>query len=546
MSETCIKTSLWYTNGPAYTPPAMRFIVAFLFAHFAGTVFAADPTARIDSLVARAWQQKSIAPAKRCSDPTFVRRVYLDLVGRVPTTDESRAFLADQREQRRQHLVELLLDSEDHAQHFADVFDAILMGRAAEHVYDKRVHHGWRGYLETMFRENRPWDEVAREILIARPEEKESDGAVWFLYERKDKHQAIAEAVAPAFFGIRIECAQCHDHMLVDEIKQSHYWGLVAFFNRGKNQDTPNGPRIAESAIGGFSEFANLEGSSTPNLLTFLDAPTVQEDRPEKDEKQEDNDTLYVSADVAGDPREPIFSRRKKFVTQVLDGHPLLARAMVNRVWAILLGRGLVHPHDEIDSMHPPSHPELFEWLADDFAASGFDVRRLTRSIVLSEAYQLESRRPNESISPETFAWYLERPLTAEQMARSIQLVMRGSFQNDASVVRVLRQQVLDVLPDAIEIPIKDALFFSNNQAFDRFVRESTGEGQLLRRLADENVSHGDRAKQLIEVALNRQADDEEVEAIRGYLRDREDRLDVALADVAWSILTGAEFRFNH
>ncbi|MEO1525532.1 MAG: DUF1549 domain-containing protein [Planctomycetota bacterium] len=523
----------------------MRCLLALPLVFFAAVVSAADPSLRINALVKRSWEEQKISPAGPCSDQTFARRVYLDLAGRVPTEAETKQFLEDGRPDRRRHLVDLLLGSEDHTQHFADLFDALLMGRAAESVYDQRTTHGWRKYLEAVFRDNRPWDEVAREVLIARPENKEDDGAVWFLYERKNQYQAIAEAVAPAFFGIRIECAQCHDHMMVDEIKQAHYWGLVAFFNRGTNKETPNGPRVAESAIGGFSEFANLEGSSTPNLLTFLDATTVPEDRPDKDEKQTETDELYVASDVAGDPREPVFSRRKRFVTQILDGHPLIAKAMVNRVWAILMGRGLVHPHDEIDSMHPPSHPELFEWLSEDFAASNFDVRRLTRSIVLSDAYQLDSVRPNETLPPESFAWYLERPLTAEQLARSVQVVMRGHFQNDAHVVRILRQQVLDVLPDAIEIPIKDALFFSNNNAFDRFVRESRGDGQLLQQLLTYE-SHERRARRLIETAFNRPADDEEVRTIQAYLESRNERLDAALADVAWSLLTSAEFRFNH
>ncbi|WP_235908964.1 DUF1549 domain-containing protein [Roseiconus nitratireducens] len=506
---------------------------------------AGDPTTQINSQLSAAWQERKVQPAERCDDRTFVRRVYLDLAGRIPTREESRTFLADPRDDRRQTLVERLLGSEDHAQHFADLFDVILMGRADEGTYQRRARHGWRAFLETAFRENRPWDEVARQILIARPSDKEHDGAVWFLYEREDNYQAIAEAVAPAFFGIRIECAQCHDHMMADEIEQAHYWGLVAFFNRGKNEDTPNGPRVAESAVGGFSEFANLEGSSTPNFLTFLDAGTVAEERPAKEVKRSDEDRLYVSAEVPGDPREPIFSRRQKFVTQVLDGHPLLARAMVNRVWAILMARGIVHPHDEIDSMHPPSHPDLLDWLSDDFAASGFDVRRLVRSIVLSDAYQLSARRPTQATPPDSFAWYLERPLTAEQLARSIQLVLRGSFQNDASVVEDLRQQILEVLPDTVEVPIGDALFFSNHANLDAFIRASDGDDQLIAGvLACETAD--ERAERLIETAFGRSPTESETSAITAYLDQRSERPEEAVAQIVWSLITSAEFRFNH
>ncbi|MCC9603102.1 DUF1549 and DUF1553 domain-containing protein [Stieleria sp. JC731] len=506
---------------------------------------AADPTKQINAEISSKWETSKVSPAEPCSDQTFVRRIYLDLAGRVPTAEEAKAFLAIEDSNRRQQLVDRLLQSEDYAQHFADLFDAILMGRKDEHVYDQRVRHGWRSYLETVFRENRPWDEVTREILLARPEDPNKDGSVWFLYERKDNYQAIAEAVAPAFFGMRIECAQCHDHMMATEIEQAHYWGLVAFFNRGKNSQTDNGPRISESAIGGFSDFANLEGSSSPNLLTFFDSRTISEARPEAGSKQEDSDTLYVSADVNGDPREPLFSRRAKFVNQVLDGHPMVPRAMVNRIWAILMGRGIVHPHDEIDSMHDPSHPRLLDWLADDFATHQFDIRRLVRSIVLSDAYQLSSIKSSESVSPDVFAWYIERPLTAEQLARSIQLVMRGGFDNNADVVKALRQQILDVLPDAIEITVADALYFSNNEKLNAFIEQSTSPNHLVWQAA-QLAQPNQQAELLIKTIYGRPAEASEIDAIVDYLNQRSDRRQLGISQVAWSLLTSAEFRFNH
>ena len=523
----------------------MRLTLFAILFVLSGHCFAADPTQEINRHIASSWKSSGIKPASRCSDREFARRVYLDLAGRIPTPSEAQTFLTDDRQLKRKHLVQQLLESEDHVQHFADVFDTILMGRAEEDTYGKRTEHGWRSYLEAVFRENRRWDEVAKEVLLARPANKDKIGSVWFLYERENDHQAIAEAVAPAFFGIRIECAQCHDHMIADEIEQAHYWGLVAFFNRGKNQKTSNGPRVAESAIGGFSEFANLEGTSTPNLLTFFDSRTVYEKRPGQNEKQEDATSLYVSADVSGDPREPIFSRRQKFVTQVLSGHPLLARAMVNRIWAVLMGRGIVHPHDELDSAHPPSHPKLLDWLAEDFASKGFDVRRLVKSVVLCDAYQLRSIPPSPATPPEAFAWYLERPLTAEQLARSIQLALRGAFQNDALLVKTFRQQILDVLPNEIEIPVADALFFSNNTRLDEYIRRSSGKGQLIKRLERCNDAEA-RAALLTETFFCRPPGVDEVNAIRRYISDRESDVDSALSQVVWSMIGSAEFRFNH
>ena len=503
-----------------------------------------DAVAHIDRFIRQQWSELGIEPAERCSDREFVRRASLDLAGRIPTLEEMESFLADARLEKRQRLVESLLASEDYVQHFADLFDALLMGRAAEGKYQQRAAHGWRAYLETVFRENRRWDQVAAEILLARPDDPDKRGAVWFLYERNNQHQAIAEAVAPAFFGVRIECAQCHDHMVVDEIKQAHYWGLVAFFNRSSNTNTELGPQVAESAVGGFSEFANLSGASSPNLLTFLGAETIDEPRPAADDKPNDSDDLYVSSGVAGESRIPKFSRRQQFVEQVLRQHPLLARALVNRLWAIVFGRGIVHPYDEMDSMHDASHPQLLEWLAADLA-SHYDIRRTLRGMVLSEAYQLQSLRPSGVEDPATFAWYLERPLTGEQMARSIQVAARGSFRNDAELVRVCRQQLTDVLPDETVVGVDDSLFFSNASELDEYLAGSTAQDHLIGRLRGLS-SRRQQCQQLFLATLGREATEDETAAVIGFLERRPDEIELALRHVLWSLITSAEFQFNH
>ncbi len=333
--------------------------------------------------------------------------------------------------------------------------------------------------------------------------------------------------------------------MVADEIKQAHYWGLVAFFNRGKNESTKNGPAVAESAIGGFAEFANLSGESSPNVLTFFGAGEIDEPRPGKDQQQQDTDELYGPATVAGDPRVPKFSRRQKFVEQIVNDHPLVARALVNRVWAMLMGRGIVHPFDELDSVHDPSHPELLDWLSDDLAAHGFNIRRLARSVVLSDAYQLDSRRPSGVDDPATFTWYLERPLTAEQMARSMQLVVRGEFDNEDALVRAFRQQFLDVLPDQNRVTINDALFLSNGSEFDQFINSSNDDDHLVPRLLQLS-SAKQQAELLMATTFGARRTRGEVGAIARYLDQRSGSRQNALRQVVWTLLTSAEFRFNH
>lgn len=506
---------------------------------------AISSVAEINRFVSQSWADNGVQPADRCDDRQFVRRVYLDLAGRVPTREEADAFVAAADPNKRVALVDRLLASEDYVQHFSDLFDTLLMGRTNEGKYNQRTSSGWRKYLEDVFRENRPWNDVAAEVLLARPDDKEKRGAVWFLYERNDQHQAIAESVAPAFFGIRIECAQCHDHMVANEIEQAHYWGLVAFFNRGKNAKTKQGLLVAESAIGGFSDFANLEGDSTPNLLTFFGASTVEEPRPEADAKQQDSDELYVDAKVEEAARIPKFSRRQRFVEEVLRDHPLLARSMVNRLWAIVLGRGIVHPFDEMDSVHPPSHPELLDWLAAEFHRSGYDIRSLVRSMALSDAYQLDSLKPDGVSDPATFAWYLERPLTGEQLARSIQLIARGKFSNDAELIKQFRQQISDVLPDETVVGVDDTLFLTNGSGLDKFLRESSGQAGLLDELSD-CESHPARAARLFHDVFLREPSKDETAAVVAYLEKRNDTIPAALQQVLWSMINSAEFQFNH
>lgn len=498
----------------------------------------------INKFIEQKWKLAEVQPAPTASDEVFVRRVFLDLVGRIPRVEERQTFLDDKRPDKREHLIDVLLASEDYVQHMADNFDTLLMGRGKSQDYKQRQQHKWRSWLERVFRENRPWDEVVADMLLARPQSQQDEGAVWYLYERKDKHQEIAEAVAPAVFGIRIECAQCHDHMVAFEIEQAHYWGLVAFFNRSKNIQTKNGPRVSESAIGGFSEFANLEGNSTPNFLTFFKADQVEEQRPEKDAKEENSDELYQPASIEGDPRVPKFSRREKFVNEIVADHPLVAKAFVNRVWALMMGRGIVHPFDEMDSTHPPSHPELLDWLAEDFQNSGMDIRRLVKQLVQSRPYQLEARKPHGVDDPALFAWYLERPLTAEQLARSMQLALHGAFRNDHPVLTRLRDAFPQIIPETVGSTVSDALFLSNHADFQKFITTSTSVGHLVANLRE----LPDRKSQIDLLYLTiygRNPEPDETSRMIHFLGETSDNAK-RWQSVIWAMITSAEFMINH
>lgn len=178
---------------------------------------------------------------------------------------------------------------------------------------------------------------------------------------------------------------------------------------------------MAESATGGFVNFTNLKKESQPALMVLLDERVVAEERPAEGEKQADGDDLYADGGVKQVPR---VSRRQAFAEAVVTSNPLLARSFVNRMWFVLLGRGLVHPVDEMNGRNPASHPELLDWLSRDFESHGYDVRRLMRGLVLSRPYGLGLVSGGE-VPASAFAAAIERPLTGEQLAI---VACRGGF----------------------------------------------------------------------------------------------------------------------
>jgi len=398
-------------------------------------------TEALDQLMTESWERSGVVPASGVGDPAWCRRVTLDLAGRIPTAAELDTLMRLPEASRRGQWVERLLASDEYPVRMRELWDVFLMGRVKPEAHeDRRRQNGWWGFLEGAFRSNRPWDRTVHDMLTARPGNPAHQGAPWFLYERRNDHQAIAEAVAPVVYGTKLYCAQCHDHPLALEIKQGHYWGLVAAFNRGKNVEGQ--PQVAESAIGGFINFTNLKKESQPAVITLLNGRAIDEARPGADAKELDADDRYL--DASAKVRAPKFSRREALAEAVTHDNPMLARVFVNRMWAALLGRGLVHPIDEMTTRNVPSHPELLEWLARDFEAHQYDVRRLVRGIVLSRVYAL-GVAIDRSPAPETFAQALERPLTAEQITRSWR-VAAGLDPNDDR----LRRAVTVALPDVL------------------------------------------------------------------------------------------------
>jgi hypothetical protein len=528
------------------------------------------PAAAVDRFLELAWKLDGITPAKVADDHTFVRRAYLDLIGRIPNSSEASQFVSDHRRDKRLQLVDSLLASDGYPRHMREVFDTVLMARPQPKFEDRRAAAKWWDYLENAFRENRRWDEVVRELIVARPQGTNDRGAVWFLYERENNPQVIAEALAPVVFGVQIKCAQCHDHMIAREIKQAHYWGMVAAFNRSKNVDTPRGPALTESAIGGFVSFANLKKESQRAELTYFNGRKVDERWPNDGEKEIDSPELYVmpptlaadepKGDAAKRKRErpakvdaaavPKFSRRAALADAVTRDNPLLARAMVNRIWAMLFGRGIVHPVDLMDSKHPPSHPELLDWLARDFERSGYDVKRLVRTLCNTRAYQLEANPASAKKNqlPESFARVLDKPLSAEQLFGSL-LIATGNEPNDGTIAghteKELRRAFVKQFPDLFapeyNASLQQAMFFSNSPLLDGLL--TPRDGNLPARLL--NLTSPDaRVRAAFNAIYGREPARDELRECVNYLGKRAP--EAGVKQLLWAMLTSAEFQVNH
>ena len=280
----------------------------------------------------------------------------------------------------------------------------------------------------------------------------------------------------------------------------------------------------------------------------------VDEKRPTDGLNDKDSDAKYLlppkTRGKAKSYAVPKFSRRQSISDAVTQDNPLLARAFVNRMWAMLLGRGFVNPVDQMDSKHPPTHPELLTWLSQDFEASGYDIRHLIREIVLSKTYQLDSRW-NDSTPPlpDLFARGLEKPLPAEVLYRSLVVatgdgtVSEKTFNSNDT----LRQSLIDVFPGMFDVEynatLQQAMFLTNSPIFDTLVKPT---GQNLTARMMKLSTSAERAKLAFTEIYGREPADAELAGATAYLDTRDDRPEAGVRQLTWALLTSTEFLLNH
>jgi hypothetical protein len=503
----------------------------------------------VDQLVDAQLKAENVTAAPLADDATVIRRLTLDLVGRIPTVAETSAYLASTDPNKRVQLVDRLMASPAFVRHQATELDVMLMYGTRGSVRD---------YLVKAVGENRPWDQIYREVLLPNETDPKQKGASEFIRQRvKDVDQLVTD-VGTTFFGVNISCAKCHDHPRVSDWKQDHFYGMKAFFNRTFD----NGGFLAEREFG-LVKFKTTGGEERRAKLMFLTGKVVDDPgmkEPSKDEEKKEKEWFDSSKKNKTPPPPPAFSARAKLVELSLQPgqRDYFARSIVNRLWYRFFGLGLIMPLDQMHSENPPTHPELLQWLARDVEEHHYDLRRLIRGLVLSRAYARSSRWISGDAPPaDLFAVASVRPLTPTQLATSLRLATANpasftdlnaddlekrfeAVENSARGFANLIQQP----GENFQIGVSEALLFSNNEQVNKELLADTGD-----RLVGQLKEIKDR-KELIDLAVRsvlvRPPSAEELKLFETYLAQREDRGVEACRQLVWALLTSSEFRFNY
>jgi hypothetical protein len=522
----------------------------------AGELLPADrPIAlAVDHYLELVLKAERVTPAPDADQATLVRRLTLDLAGRIPTAAESRAYVESTDPAKRAQLVDRLIASPGFALHQVAELDAMLMAGNRGTLRD---------YLVRAVGENRSWDRLFRELLLPERTDQEKSAASQYLRTRVMDLDRLTAEVSSTFFGVNISCAQCHDHPLVKDWKQDHFYGMKAFLNRTYATGRGNNAVLAERGQGSL-RYKTTEGVERQAKLMFLTGRTVEEPAASrelsKEERKAEKERLQRAQKEKAPAPPPKFSARAKLVEIALEpgDRDFFARAIVNRLWHRLFGRGLVMPLDQMHSANPPSHPELLEWLARDTIEHGYDLRRLIRGLVLSRAYSRSSRWDgDESPRPSLFAVAVLRPLSPAQLARSLRLATADPASLPAGLDAPKTEKRIEALETGAgpiekalgassgegQIGVAEALLFSNGKTVAQdLLSESTGLVRRLRETADPEL----QIELAVRNVLSRPPDDEDRRILGAYLANRTDRPEDGCRQLLWALLTCAEFRFNH
>ena len=489
----------------------------------------------VDELVAKKLKALGLPASLVSDDTTFLRRVSIDLAGRLPTLEEAEAFMADQAPNKRENLVNRLLDGTDYADYFANKWNAILRNKRRQDT-EKNATFSFHEWIRQSFNENKPYDLFVREILTATGTPGQNPPVGW--YREVKESSAQLEDTAQLFLGLRIQCARCHHHPF-ERWSQQDYYGFSAFFSQvgRKKGSVQNEERIFHRR--------GVAAASNPK--------TGQSVKPTG---------LGAAALDLGPDQDP---RHAMVDWMAAKDNPFFAKSLVNRYWKHFFGRGLVDPEDDMRVTNPASNPELLDALAKDFVDHNFDLKHLCRTICNSTTYQL-SAEPNEwnQDDKQNFSRYYPKRLNAEVLLDAIDQVTgtQTSFGGIPVGTRAVQlpdngfnSYFLTVFgrPEASsacecerssEANLAQSLHLLNSGEIQG--KLTAGDGSAARLANDKARPHEVKVRELYLLAFARVPTPEEMTIALAHINKNEMAPQRAYEDIVWALVNTKEFLFNH
>ncbi len=488
-----------------------------------------DPAAAsraIDAHLKKAWGAANLRPARLAGDEEFLRRATLDLTGTIPRSEEVERFVRDRDPRKRAKKIDELLASRAHAKYWAQLWTVALLdwSNFSYEAYDREEFRDW---LEEQFAAGVPWNRITRAILSAGGTPVENRAANFNIRYLTEGPEAFTTRVTKTFLGVRLSCAQCHDHPF-DQWRTEDFYGLASFVARSTagytSQDSQAGLyELLEATAGDGLQPQGFNSPVKPKYLNGLEPAT----------------NLW----------------RQEFAV-FLTRDPQFARAFVNRTWSQLMGRGIVHPPENFSRKNPPTHPELLEELTRDFTARGSDVRHLLRAIAGSNAYQLSSE--NAAFKPGDEKWFpfaIPKPLNPWQTFNAFARAsgLERDYASEPARFSADREAFVGTFLDALDTDATAANLYheSSQNLLTKLSRDYladagiTEASSILTRLA---AAPPYRQVEILHLAvLGRLPSADERRICAQFLQPA--RLDDPagpLRDLFYALVNSHEFNFNH
>lgn len=508
---------------------------------------------RIDDLIAEKWSENDVVSASPSDDAEFLRRVWLDIAGKIPTAADSQDFIDNQSQDKRRRVVEELLNGPNYVVNSANFWRAVLIPEADTDFNVRFMLPAFEGWLRQRLDEDKAYDDLVSEILTTPVsgtntfQNRNTLNPIAFYQSKEIKPENLAAATSRMFLGILIECAQCHDHPF-DTWTQNDFWGYAAFFAAMQ--------REPQRGNNGF--LSQLKELFSRRTLTV----------PGTDE-------VVKATFLTGEsPQIPTGTSARMTLADWMTSkeNPYFARTAANRVWGHFFGIGIVDPVDDFSESNPPSHPELLDLLAAELTKHDFDMKFLVRAITASRTYQLTSsvRSSHDDTDPRLFSRMSVKGMTAEQLYASIAQAVgthetfeesqRGRFRGATT-----RARFIDEFSDSNSAPtdrqtsVLQALSLMNGE----LINDATGlqSSRTLAGILDyPGFDNSRRIEALFLATLNRRPRPEELDRFVAYVDSqtpedvsgaKEDKSQTevrnkAVSDIFWTLLNSSEFSLIH